>query len=79
MNSSNAFSRSLRSPFAIALLLFGFRLLLILCAQDLSGDDGLRYLQEAVNLVQHSTFSHEASAIPTPTAHDLPGFPLATA
>ena len=52
------------------------RLLLIPFAQYLQGDDGPRYLLEAVNLHAFGVFSHVAGGLPTPTAHDVPLYPL---
>ena len=52
------------------------RLALIAFGQVLSGDDGDRYLLEALNLWSHGTFSTDSGAHPSPTAHDLPLFPL---
>ena len=55
------------------------RLLLAAFGVELGGDDGHRYLQEAVNLVDHGVFSHEPGPSPQPTAHDLPLYPLVLA
>ncbi len=52
------------------------RLLLAAFGVELGGDDGHRYLQEAVNLVDHGVFSHEPGPSPPPTAHDLPLYPM---
>lgn len=53
----------------------GIRLCLALLGENLAGDDGDRYLQEAVNLWDHGVFSMIESENPHPTAHDLPLFP----
>ena len=55
------------------------RLLLAAFGVELGGDDGHRYLQEAVNLVDYGVFSHEPGPAPQPTAHDLPLYPLVLA
>lgn len=60
---------------SLGLILFS-RLLLAAFGVELGGDDGRRYLQEAVNLVDHGVFSHEPGPSPQPTAHDLPLYPL---
>lgn len=47
--------------------------------QDWScGDDGMRYLQESVNVVNYGIFSTDMTngSIPMPDAHDLPLWPL---
>ena len=59
----------------IALFILATRFVLVLLAANLGGDDGPRYMQEAVNLVRYHTFSHFLAAAPSPTAHDLPAFP----
>ena len=44
-----------------------------------AGDDGLRYLTETINLVDHGVFSTDrnvvAPNVPKPDAHDLPLWP----
>lgn len=57
-------------------LLVASRLLMVILASSLSGDDGGRYLTEAFNVWAHGTFSTHSGAHPTPTAHDLPLFPI---
>jgi len=59
----------------IALFILATRFVLVLFAVNLDGDDGARYMQEAVNLVRYHTFSHLLAVPPSPTAHDLPAFP----
>lgn len=55
------------------------RLLLWVFQTEPESDDGLRYLTESINLVDHGTFSSEPSPgnnmPPPPTAHDLPLWP----
>ncbi|MGA2961879.1 MAG: hypothetical protein ABSD96_09410, partial [Candidatus Korobacteraceae bacterium] len=41
----------------IALFILATRFVLVLLAANLGGDDGPRYMQEAVNLVRYHTFS----------------------
>ena len=52
------------------------RLLLIPFATYLQGDDGPRYLREAINLHDSGVFSSLAGHAPPPTAHDVPLYPL---
>jgi 4-amino-4-deoxy-L-arabinose transferase-like glycosyltransferase len=52
------------------------RLIVLYYAKSLEGDDGIRYLTEAANLLQFGIFSHELSNNPSPTAHDMPLFPF---
>jgi hypothetical protein len=65
-----------RGPWLLLAGLLVSRVLLVVFAGSLSGDDGNRYLSEAVNLWRHGTFSTEAGEHPAPTAHDVPLFPL---
>ena len=63
-------------PWLILSVIVASRLLLAVFAASLCGDDGNRYLMEAMNLSRHGTFSSEPGSDPPPTAHDLPLFPL---
>jgi hypothetical protein len=63
-------------PWLVLFLLIASRLLLVLFADTLSGDDGGRYLTEAINVWSHGTFSTASGDHPSPTAHDLPLFPF---
>ncbi len=61
---------------SVALLGIGLRVLLFLFQDNPQGDDGLRYLTESLNLVDHGVFSTDATRMPrTPSAHDLPLYP----
>jgi len=65
-----------RALWLVLVCILASRLILLGFAQWLPGDDGLRYLQEAENLVHYATFSHLPPPSPAPTTHDLPLFPL---
>ncbi len=54
----------------------GIRIALFLFQKNPAGDDGLRYLTEAINLVDHGVFSTSNDLVlPPPAAHDMPLFP----
>lgn len=63
----------------VIILGLGLRALLWALQVDPAGDDGLRYLAETINLVDHGVFSSDRNvppnATPHPTAHDLPLWP----
>jgi Dolichyl-phosphate-mannose-protein mannosyltransferase len=63
-------------PWLVLFLLVTSRLLLVVFAHSLSGDDGDRYLTEAINVWTHGTLSMASGDTPSPTAHDLPLFPF---
>ena len=64
----SCFSRH-RAVWYVALAILVPRLLLVGFAVSLTGDDGDRYLQEGVNLVQYHVFSH----YPLRAGHNIPG------
>ena len=53
----------------------GLRLCLWIFQSWPEGDDGLRYLTESINLVDHGVFSTAQSGVPMPSAHDMPLWP----
>ncbi len=62
----------------LGILLLGIiliRVIIVFCAHNLEGDDGGRYLTEAINLNQFGIFSTQNVLNPQPTAHDMPLFP----
>lgn len=79
------FFRILVNPVSWVFVHIFARLLLLNYAEFLQGDDGARYLATALNLLDHRTFSYCSppspegcitSAMPAPTAHDMPLFPF---
>lgn len=60
----------------VIVLGLGLRVLLWALQVEPAGDDGLRYLAETINLVDHGVFSTDRNvpmnAMPNPDAHDLP-------
>ena len=59
------------------IILVGIFLRMILWAfqESPEGDDGQRYLNESINIVEHNVFSVERSDNPQPSAHDMPLWP----
>lgn len=53
----------------------GLRLCLWAFQSSPEGDDGLRYLTESINLIEHGVFSTAQSDAPMPSAHDMPLWP----
>ena len=53
----------------------GLRVILWCCQSSPQGDDGMRYLGETINMVEHGVFSAVNSENPTPSAHDMPLWP----
>ena len=67
----------------VIVLGLGLRVLLWALQVEPAGDDGLRYLTETINLVDHGVFSTDRNVpmnvTPCPDAHDLPLWPLTMA
>ncbi len=58
----------------------GIRLTLFLFQENPAGDDGLRYLTESINLIDHGVFSTDSQLVPPPPSpHDMPLFPAVMA
>ena len=53
----------------------GLRVVLWCCQSSPQGDDGMRYLREGINMVEHRVFSTVNSENPPPSAHDMPLWP----
>ena len=53
----------------------GLRVILWCFQSSPQGDDGMRYLRESVNMVEHGVFSTSNGANPYPSAHDMPLWP----
>lgn len=61
--------------FILLLIIVFIRIIIVFYAHNLEGDDGARYLTEAINLKKFGIFSTQNVLNPQPTAHDMPLFP----